>query len=69
MTPGYGDSSSGIQEPFNGNSIENKTATNTDATADYHMRIDTRLGYGFTLPSYDGALTPYREATRGASDR
>ena len=70
VSPGYGDSSSGIQQLWQqGLPVGTNDAT-TDATDDYAMRLDARVGYGFgfALSGRDGVLTPYSEMTQGTTD-
>ena len=65
VSPGYGDSGSGIQELWrHGLTDEN------DATTDYAMKLDARVGYGFgfILNEHHGILTPYSELTYGTTD-
>ena len=70
VSPGYGDSGSGIQELWRkglATGVEDATA---DDTAGYAMKLDARFGYGFdfAMNDHDGVLTPYSEMTRGATD-
>ena len=61
ITPGYGESQSGIQALFN--------ATNkADTTADPRPYMDTRIGYGIPLPRWNAIATPYSELTIGTTD-
>ena len=65
VSPGYGDSGSGIQELWrHGLTDEN------DTTTDYAMKLDARVGYGFgfILNEHHGILTPYSELTYGTTD-
>ena len=70
VSPGYGISGSGIQELWRQGLADDDAATTTDATDNYAMRLDGRVGYGFgfTLNEHHGVLTPYSEMTRGATD-
>ena len=67
VSPGYGDSGSGIQELWRQGLADDDAATTTD---DYAMRLDARVGYGFgfALNEHHGVLTPYSEMTRGTTD-
>ena len=67
VSPGYGDSGSGIQELWRQGLADDDAATTTD---DYAMKLDARVGYGFgfTLNEHHGILTPYSEMTLGATD-
>ena len=61
ITPGYGESQSGIQALFD--------ATNkADTTADPHPYMDTRICYGISLPRWNAIVTPYSELTIGTTD-
>ena len=65
VSPGYGDSGSGIQE------LWRHGLTADDATTDdYAMKLDARVGYGFgfILNEHHGILTPYSELTYGTTD-
>ena len=66
LRPGYGNSSSGIQELWR-HGLVDETTTTTD---DYAMKLDARVGYGFgfTLNEHHGILTPYSELTYGTTD-
>ena len=65
LSPGYGDSGSGIQELWRHGLTADETTTD-----DYAMKLDARVGYGygFTLNQHHGVLTPYSEMTRGTTD-
>ena len=69
LSPGYGDSGSGIQELWR-QGLADDDATTTDSTDDYAMKLDARVGYGlgFTLNEHHGILTPYSELTYGTTD-
>ena len=69
LSPGYGDSGSGIQELWR-QGLADDDATTTDSTDDYAMKLDARVGYGFgfTLNEHHGVLTPYSEMTQGTTD-
>ena len=61
ITPGYGESQSGIQALFN--------ATNkADTTADPRPYMDARIGYGIPVPRWNALVTPYSELTIGTTD-
>ena len=62
ITPGYGESQSGIQAFFD---ATNKADT---ATADPRAYIDARIGYGLSLRHWNAVLTPYTELTLGTTD-
>ena len=66
LSPGYGNSGSGIQELWR----HGLTADDAASTDDYAMKLDARVGYGygFTLNQHHGVLTPYSEMTRGTTD-
>ena len=66
LSPGYGDSGSGIQELWR----HGLTADDAATTDDYAMKLDARVGYGFgfTLNQHHGILTPYSELTQGTTD-
>ena len=66
LSPGYGDSGSGIQELWR----HGLTADDAATTDDYAMKLDARVGYGFgfTLNEHHGMLTPYSELTYGTTD-
>ena len=66
LSPGYGNSGSGIQELWRHGLTADETAT----TDDYAMKLDARVGYGFgfILNEHHGVLTPYSEMTRGSTD-
>ena len=66
VSPGYGNSGSGIQELWR-QGLADDDATTTD---DYAMKLDARVGYGFgfTLNEHHGILTPYSELTYGTTD-
>ena len=68
LSPGYGDSGSGIQELWRHGLAADETSTAT--TDDYAMKLDARVGYGFgfTLNEHHGILTPYSELTYGTTD-
>ena len=73
VSPGYGDSGSGIQELWRkglATGVEDANADDTDDTDGYAMKLDARFGYGFdfAMNDHDGVLTPYSEMTRGATD-
>ena len=65
LSPGYGNSGSGIQELWRHGLTADETTTD-----DYAMKLDARVGYGygFTLNQHHGVLTPYSEMTRGTTD-
>ena len=65
LSPGYGDSGSGIQELWRHGLTADETTTD-----DYAMKLDARVGYGygFTLNEHHGILTPYSELTYGSTD-
>ena len=65
VSPGYGDSGSGIQELWRHGLTADEATTD-----DYAMKLDARVGYGygFTLNQHHGVLTPYSEMTRGTTD-
>ena len=67
MSPGYGNSGSGVQELWRKGLTDDDR---TDTTDDYAMRLDGRVGYGFGFALNDrhGILTPYSEMTRGTTD-
>ena len=67
VSPGYGESGSGIQELWRKGLVDDDL---TDSTDDYAMRLDARVGYGFgfALSGRDGVLTPYSEMTQGTTD-
>ena len=67
LSPGYGDSGSGIQELWRHGLVDE---TSTATTDDYAMKLDARIGYGlgFTLNQHHGILTPYSELTYGTTD-
>ena len=67
VSPGYGESGSGIQELWRKGLVDDDL---TDSTDDYAMRLDARIGYGFgfALSGRDGVLTPYSEMTQGTTD-
>ena len=69
VSPGYGNSGSGIQELWR-QGLADDDATTTDSTDDYAMKLDARVGYGFgfTLNEHHGILTPYSELTYGTTD-
>ena len=69
VSPGYGNSGSGIQELWRQGLADDDAAT-TDSTDDYAMKLDARVGYGlgFTLNQHHGILTPYSEMTLGTTD-
>ena len=66
VSPGYGDSGSGIQELWR----HGLTADDAATTDDYAMKLDARVGYGFgfILNEHHGILTPYSELTYGTTD-
>ena len=68
LSPGYGNSGSGIQELWRHGLAADETST--DETDDYAMKLDARVGYGFgfILNEHHGILTPYSEMTRGTTD-
>ncbi len=65
VSPGYGDSSSGVAELWEHGLTESEEG---DATDDYQARLDMRVGYGLSLRGFDGVLTPYSEMTLGNTD-
>ena len=67
LSPGYGNSGSGVQELWRQGLTDDDR---TDTTDDYAMRVDARVGYGFGFALNDrhGILTPYSEMTRGTTD-
>ena len=69
VSPGYGDSNSGIQELWRKGLSAEADATADDADG-YAMKLDARLGYGFdfAMRTHDGVLTPYSELTHGTTD-
>ena len=69
VSPGYGDSNSGIQELWRKGLSAEADATADDADG-YAMKLDARLGYGFdfAMRTHDGVLTPYSEMTHGTTD-
>ena len=63
VSPGYGNSGSGVQELWRHGLADDAT----DETDDYAMKLDARIGYGlgFALNQHHGILTPYSELTYG----
>ena len=70
VSPGYGNSGSGIQELWRQGLADDATDDTTDSTDKYALKLDARIGYGFgfSLNENHGVLTPYGEMTRGATD-
>ena len=64
LSPGYGDSGSGVQELWRHGLADENNAT--DETDDYAMKLDARMGYG--VATGKGVLTPYSEMTHGTTD-
>ena len=58
LSPGYGNTPSGLQKIWQQDVIE-QDANSRDAG----MRVDTRLGYGLSTLGGQGLLTPYSEIT------
>ena len=66
VRPGYGDSGSRVQQLWRDGLLNEDT--NDDPTADYTTRLDARLGYGLSLRTRDGTITPYSEMLIGNAD-
>ena len=67
LSPGYGDSTSGVQQLWRHGLAADAAATDeTDETDDYAMKLDARMGYG--VATGEGILTPYSEITHGTTD-
>ena len=66
LSPGYGDSASGIQELW----LHGLADENNATVDDYAMKLDARIGYGFgfALNEHHGILTPYSELTYGTTN-
>ena len=58
LSPGYGNSQSGLQNIWQQDVIELD-----ESPADASMRVDTRIGYGLSSLAGQGLLTPYSEVT------
>ena len=74
LSPGYGDSSSGIQQLWRHGLAADADDGAADDTDNYAMKLDARIGYGhrlsccFSPGEHHGVLTPYGEMTRGTTD-
>ena len=65
ITPGYGESGTGIQALWD----QGLSDTDTDtAAADPRAYMDARIGYGLPLRHWNAVLTPYTELTLGTTD-
>ena len=67
LKPGYGDTGSDLAKLWADGVVDD--ATTTDATENYHAKLDAEFGYGFKLRGIPGVLTPYSEATLSTTDR
>ena len=67
LSPGYGDSASGVQKIWE-QGLRNDLGDEAVNDRDYGMRLDARLGYGLSVAVVQGRLTPYSELTLGATN-
>ena len=65
ISPGYGQSGTGIQALWDQGLSDADTANKTDPTAAYRTYLDARIGYGLSLRRWGVVLTPYSEFTIG----
>ena len=68
LSPGYGDSTSGIQQLWRHGLAADDATAGTDETDDYALKLDARMGYGVAMCTGEGVLTPYGEITHGTTD-